>query len=197
MRSLPNTLSLVRIGLGACFPWVPADWRLWLVVVASITDLADGWLARYLGADGHFGKYLDPFADKLFIAGVLVTLMADGLISPAGLALIAIRDIVVLVGTVGFVGTGRMTALARLRPSILGKLTTAAQFVYLLLVLWLGEPVYTALGVVAGVSAAAGIDYLKRGLAVLRAPPAVAPTEESPASVKDRLGPENFCGARP
>jgi phosphatidylglycerophosphate synthase len=197
---VPNILSLVRIGLGAWFPWVPADWRLWLVVVAGLTDLADGWLARHLGADGRFGKYLDPVADKLFLAGVLVTLIVDGLISPAGLALLAIRDIVVLVGTVGFVTTGRMAVLARLRPATLGKLTTAAQFLYILLVLWLGEPAYTALWVVAGISAAAAIDYLRRGMAALHPLPAVMllPRTDGPqVQVGGDLGAADYSGVRP
>lgn len=39
----------------------------WLFVVAMLTDLIDGWLARQLGADPELGALLDPLADKLIV----------------------------------------------------------------------------------------------------------------------------------
>ena len=43
--------------------------------VAAITDLLDGWVARKFGQMSRFGEFLDPVADKLMVAIVLVMLV--------------------------------------------------------------------------------------------------------------------------
>jgi CDP-diacylglycerol--glycerol-3-phosphate 3-phosphatidyltransferase len=43
--------------------------------VAAITDLLDGWVARRYGQTSRFGEFLDPVADKLMVAIVLVMLV--------------------------------------------------------------------------------------------------------------------------
>ncbi|MBP9765556.1 CDP-alcohol phosphatidyltransferase family protein [Candidatus Babeliales bacterium] len=50
-----------------------------LFVVASLTDLVDGWIARRFNQQTALGQILDPIADKLLIAGTLYTLL--GLLS--------------------------------------------------------------------------------------------------------------------
>lgn len=45
--------------------------------VAAITDLLDGWVARRYGQTSRFGEFLDPVADKLMVAIVLVMLVQD------------------------------------------------------------------------------------------------------------------------
>jgi phosphatidylglycerophosphate synthase len=161
---LPNLLSVVRLVIGLYVPFAPPDWLLWLVVGAAASDLVDGTLARWLGADGPIGRVLDPVADKVVVVGVLVTLLARGLIAPGELVLLAMRDVAVVSGVVWLLVSGRRAVLARLRPSPLGKLTTAAQFAYVLAVLWWREPLALALAPVAVLSGLAGLDYLRRGL---------------------------------
>jgi CDP-diacylglycerol--glycerol-3-phosphate 3-phosphatidyltransferase len=82
--SLPNVVSLLRIG---CVPIVlvlmscPGVWArraaALIFLAASISDYLDGWLARRGGATTPLGQFLDPRADKLLIAGVLIMLVAD------------------------------------------------------------------------------------------------------------------------
>jgi CDP-diacylglycerol--glycerol-3-phosphate 3-phosphatidyltransferase len=84
MINIPNTLSLVRIGLIPVFIYVyylPYDWShiaaTALFALASITDWFDGYLARKLGQQSRLGAILDPLADKLMVVVVLILLVAD------------------------------------------------------------------------------------------------------------------------
>ena len=45
--------------------------------IAAVTDLVDGWVARRYGQTSRFGEFLDPVADKLMVAIVLVMLVQD------------------------------------------------------------------------------------------------------------------------
>jgi len=45
--------------------------------VAAVTDILDGWVARRFGQMSKFGEFLDPVADKLMVAIVLVMLVQD------------------------------------------------------------------------------------------------------------------------
>jgi CDP-diacylglycerol--glycerol-3-phosphate 3-phosphatidyltransferase len=45
--------------------------------IAAITDMLDGWVARRYGQTSRFGEFLDPVADKLMVAIVLVMLVQD------------------------------------------------------------------------------------------------------------------------
>ena len=97
--ALPNVLSLFRI---ACVPLVigllasptPATRRIaaLLFLAASITDYLDGYLARRRGIVSTLGQFLDPLADKLLVAAVLVMLVAspDGPRVPAWIAAVII-----------------------------------------------------------------------------------------------------------
>ncbi|MGB7407103.1 MAG: CDP-alcohol phosphatidyltransferase family protein, partial [Pontixanthobacter sp.] len=86
MLSLPNMLTLSRIfaiPLLAALLWWP-DWKLgyWLAFflycAMGITDYFDGYLARSSGAVSKLGIFLDPIADKIMIAAVILVLTAQG-----------------------------------------------------------------------------------------------------------------------
>ncbi len=85
MLNLPNILTLSRIALlpvivGLFF--VPEVWAAWaalgLYAVAAVTDFLDGVAARKLNQITAFGKFLDPIADKIFVAVLLVVLVGFG-----------------------------------------------------------------------------------------------------------------------
>ena len=85
LTALPNLLTLLRIVLivpVVALLFVSQDWARWvtlaLFVVASVTDWLDGKLARAQGLVSPLGRFLDPIADKLLVAAVLVMLPAIG-----------------------------------------------------------------------------------------------------------------------
>lgn len=103
MRNLPNILTWSRIGIIPPLIFLmmqePA-WCSWtalgLYTYACVTDFFDGYLARKMNVISAIGKFLDPIADKLLIAALLLTLaaldrLADLWIIPA--LVILIREI--------------------------------------------------------------------------------------------------------
>ena len=88
MSSLPNALTLIRIGLVPVFVaafFLPGEVGRWIVFVlfclAGATDALDGLIARKLGAESPFGRMLDPIADKLIVSAALLMLASDGTLS--------------------------------------------------------------------------------------------------------------------
>jgi phosphatidylglycerophosphate synthase len=82
LRHLPNILTAAR--LPAIFlitvwtywagPWASA--ALALFILAALTDIFDGWIARKLDAVTDFGRLMDALVDKIFILGLLIGLIA-------------------------------------------------------------------------------------------------------------------------
>ncbi len=86
MLSLPNLLTMSRIfavPLLAALLWWP-DWKLGyllafvLYCLMGITDYFDGYLARSSGTVSKLGIFLDPIADKIMVASVILVLTAQG-----------------------------------------------------------------------------------------------------------------------
>lgn len=68
--TIPNILSLVRLGLIPLFLWLYCvkGSYIWAVVIlglSGLSDILDGWIARRYDMVSDFGKILDPAADKL------------------------------------------------------------------------------------------------------------------------------------
>lgn len=76
MRQIPNILSVLRIVMVGIFAYLFQMGRplaaLLVYVLAFLTDILDGYLARRNGWITNLGKLLDPFADKLLIVVALV-----------------------------------------------------------------------------------------------------------------------------
>jgi CDP-diacylglycerol---glycerol-3-phosphate 3-phosphatidyltransferase len=84
MLSIPNLLTLSRIlavPILVFLLWRPApvDYAITFVLycIVGITDYFDGYLARAWGSISKLGQFLDPIADKIMVAAVLVMLMAS------------------------------------------------------------------------------------------------------------------------
>ncbi len=165
---VPNGLSASRAVLGIAFPFIPPDWRFAVILVAALTDLLDGWAARWLRVESNTGRLLDPVADKVFVLMLAGTLLAEGTLQPLWALGIAARDVVVLGGLVYVIVHRQWQTGRQLRPSPLGKLTTAAQFAVLLLLAgWQSVPVWF-LAFTTVLSIAAAVDYAVRFRAITR-----------------------------
>ena len=82
--NIPNILTLSRIVMIPVFViifYLPFSWHYLaacvIFILAAITDGLDGYYARKLGQTSALGAFLDPVADKLMIAVVLVLLVED------------------------------------------------------------------------------------------------------------------------
>ena len=135
LRWIPNALTILRIALAAAFPAVPPDWRVGVLGTALFTEYLDGALARRFGWTSRFGRVVDPIADRCVFAVVSVTLAAEGQLTWTQLGLLGARDLLVALGALVFAAAGHAAALARMRPRIAGKLTTALQYAALVCVL--------------------------------------------------------------
>ncbi len=134
--TIPNLITLVRILLTPLFIIFLIQGRyhkaLTVFVLAGVSDLADGLIARVWQQKSPLGSYLDPLADKLLMASSFVTLSIYHQI-PAWLTVIVIsRDVALAVGVLVLKLTDYPLVI---RPSLPGKWTTAVQIATIFLVL--------------------------------------------------------------
>ena len=127
--TVPNLLSALRIVM---IPFVLTAYlngnyvlSIGLLVLSGLTDVADGFIARHYNQISDLGKILDPIADKLTQFAVLVCLSIShpNLIPVA--AILAVKEILTLIGAMIFVHRGNETPYARWW----GKMTTVVLYV--------------------------------------------------------------------
>lgn len=80
--TVPNVLTVARIALAIAGAWLAlgAATRaiaVVLLIIAALLDAFDGWYARAFAQSTRLGKHLDPFADKVLVAVILVWLGID------------------------------------------------------------------------------------------------------------------------
>ncbi len=100
-------------------------------VIATITDILDGYLARKLNQITEFGKVIDPLADKVLIVFVVLNLFLLGEIPDYYFYMIVARDVLILTG--GLIVTRK---IGKVLPSdYVGKATVLAISFTLLMIL--------------------------------------------------------------
>jgi CDP-diacylglycerol--glycerol-3-phosphate 3-phosphatidyltransferase len=150
--NIPNSLTLLRIAMIPVFVlvfYLPFGWSneaaCVIFVIAALTDLLDGYLARKLGQISQLGAFLDPVADKLMVAVVLVLLVErdSSLLLTLPAAVIIGREIAVSALREWMAELG---ARSKVAVSVYGKIKTIAQLVALGVLVFkeplFGVPVY-------------------------------------------------------
>ncbi|MFU8885990.1 MAG: CDP-alcohol phosphatidyltransferase family protein [Cyanobacteriota bacterium] len=132
MRSLANGLTVARalVGLPLILALTSGQPSLaWvLLLLAGLSDWADGALARRAGGGSVWGARLDPLTDKILIAAPLLWLGAEGILPLWAIWLLLARELLI---------SGWRAAASSGGPASWGgKAKTILQFSSLLLLLW-------------------------------------------------------------
>ncbi len=184
LRQVPNAITLLRLFASPVLAWLILKGRfreaMGLVILAGLTDWLDGFAARRLRVKGNLGIVLDPLADKAMLVALFVALAAVGLIHVWLFALVIGRDAVIVTGAILL---RIFRDVRQFRPSMLGKVSTFFQIVYVPSVLLYAAVPYepllwlrtAALALTALFTALSGIEYVRLGIRLTRRRPVRGP----------------------
>ncbi|MBB6732304.1 CDP-alcohol phosphatidyltransferase family protein [Cohnella zeiphila] len=160
--NVPNMLTMSR------FVMIPLFLALYfndhsvtallVVLLAGLTDLLDGYIARRSGQITTTGIMLDPLADKLMMLSVIAALLVGGEIPWAAAILMAIREVGMIASSAFFHFRGMKTVPA----NVFGKVTTAVYYLAIML-LFLDQP-----GGVAVLWCAVVLSFLTTGVYLMK-----------------------------
>ena len=169
--TIPNLITLARILLTPLFIIFLIQKRyreaLGIFVLAGLSDMVDGLIARRWQQKSPLGAFLDPLADKLLMCSSFVTLSIYQLIPPWVTVIVISRDVVLVLGVVLF---KIVNVPVLVQPSLAGKLSTTTQVTTVFLVLvaraWDLSPNFlTALFWLTGaLTTISGIHYILQAL---------------------------------
>ncbi|WP_186289585.1 CDP-diacylglycerol--glycerol-3-phosphate 3-phosphatidyltransferase [Methylomonas sp. HW2-6] len=140
--TIPTYLTLLRIALIPLLaivfylPWQYSNIACTLIfLIAGVTDWLDGYLARKMNMQTAFGAFLDPVADKLMVAIVLVLIVQE-----QGNPFLAVPAAVIIGREIAIASLREWMAeigqRAKVKVSLLGKWKTTAQMTAVSLLLY-------------------------------------------------------------
>jgi cardiolipin synthase len=135
LSNIPNAICVVRILL--VFPIVLTllsgsyPMALVLMFVAGVSDGLDGFLAKRFNWSSRIGGLLDPVADKMLLVAVFLTLAWVGLVPVWLAAVVILRDLIIVGGAFAY---QRFIGNVDPDPSIVSKINTALQLLYVVIV---------------------------------------------------------------
>jgi len=152
--NLPNKLTMLRICMipvFVVFALIQAQWAqyvaLLIYILACLTDLLDGKIARKRNLVTDFGKFADPIADKLLVMAALVVLVESHRMASWVCIVMLAREFIISGFRLVAAGGGKVIAAGQL-----GKLKTvfqmASTIALMLLVPVAGAPLLGSFGVV-------------------------------------------------
>ena len=203
--NLPNKLSILRIILVPVtmlfmlpvniYGWQPEGWNAFInsngmtvaaavFIIASLTDMADGKIARKYNLITDLGKFLDSLADKILVISIMLGLVYLGRLSPVLVMIIILRE---------FAVSGlRMIAASKgevIAARMIGKVKTVTQMVAIIYIMfepllirifgltYNGYPLETSaitiigdvlFGICVIMTIVSGVDYLIKGKKYLK-----------------------------
>jgi len=156
---IPVFLAVLYIG----FPY--SNYAAMVVfIVAGLTDIADGYIARSRGQVTDFGKFTDPLADKVLVVAAMLWFVEQGVMPAWAALLVIIREFMVTALRLIAIGSGRVIA-----AGISGKVKTVVTMVclsamFLPLRQWM---IYVCIGAIIITTLVSGIEYFMKNRDVL------------------------------
>lgn len=138
---------------------------LGVFILASLTDLLDGYIARHYHQVSDFGKFMDPLADKCLVMAALCWFVEEGTMVGWVLAVVLVREFAVSGMRLVAVEKGRVIA-----AGWSGKVKTASTMVCICLILF-GIPAVLNLvcqGVILVTTVYSGIEYFAKNWDVFK-----------------------------
>lgn len=170
--TIPNVLSLVRIALIPVFVWAYCKMENglltgFLLALSGLTDSIDGFIARKLNMISDLGKILDPLADKLTQAAMLLCLVTQFPLMLIPFILLIIKETAVsITGLMVIRNTGVVYGAVWH-----GKVNTCLLYAVMILhVLWAGIPQPLSHGLIllcTGTMALSFLLYIMRNLRLI------------------------------
>ena len=133
LLGIADVLTIARRPLAAVFVVEHGSAvRLIVLALAGLTDLSDGWVARRWGGS-RLGAFLDPVADKIFVAAAFAVVLLSGELAWWEIALVLLRDILATLAFLYTVATRRPASLpARAGGKAVTLLQMTALFAFIL-----------------------------------------------------------------
>ena len=134
--SVPNFLTLLRIVMTPVMVYLVIEGQAWLalalMIIAGLTDMLDGLIARYFNQRTIVGAYLDPIADKIMLISLIIVLFHVNQVPFFLFLAVIFRDALIVIGAITY---EMVTHSLKMEPSLISKATTLAQIVYVVLLL--------------------------------------------------------------
>ncbi|UJF33256.1 CDP-alcohol phosphatidyltransferase family protein [Paenibacillus hexagrammi] len=134
--NLPNILTISRFILIPIYLIIFFDGHariaFLILLLAGVTDILDGHIARTRGLISQIGIMLDPLADKCMMIAVILSLLISGMIPWQAAVFMFIRDISMIAGSAFFHFQGKLTVPA----NVMGKLTTVLYYLAILFIVF-------------------------------------------------------------
>ena len=167
-----NKITMVRVALIPVFLIVlyigfpgSSYVAMAVFVIAGLTDIADGQIARKRGEVTDFGKLTDPLADKILVASALIWFVEQGLVPAWAAILVIMREFIVTALRQIAIGNGRVIAAAAS-----GKVKTVVTMVcltamFLPLRKWM---VFVCIGAITVTTLVSGVEFVIKNRDVVR-----------------------------
>lgn len=138
MNTTANKITIFRIVLIPVFLVLAYTglkyWALAVYIIACLSDVADGYIARHYNQVSNFGKFVDPLADKMLVLSVMCFFIENGQMPGWAVAIVLFREFAVSGLRLIAVEQSRVIAAARS-----GKIKTGCTMVGLGAVLVFGQ----------------------------------------------------------
>lgn len=172
MKYVPNILTVIRIlliGIYLLFFYSDLNYALYyaisIFILAGITDIADGYLARKYEVISKFGQVADPFADKAMQLTCLLTLAYAYYIDPWIAWIILGKEVfLILSGVILLLYKTKII----IPSNIFGKLTTVFIYIAILLSVLKVEYVNSIFYIVVLFAAVTLVQYIAIGIHKIR-----------------------------